>query len=247
MTKENIVEKIKKLFSLSNSSNPNESSLALAKAQQMMIQHGIDESQLVNKNITDIIEVDFEITKRFNTHVTHFAYHLGKTFNVRPILCKTRTGYHNVDSKITFIGDKEDIAVSTYVFGYILDLVNKKSDEYYESVRYKKAKWTPIEAKKLKSDYAFGFICSIVEKLKEIQKQNAEKFKYQEQVSNALMVVKDKLIDEYIKNNVGKTKEGKAKNNTNNPEHFGKGQVEGSKYGVFKGVSSNNNNLQIGG
>ena len=241
-----VIEKIKKCFALSKSDNENEAALALENARRMMLKYNIEQSDLVKNDVEDIEEIDFELASKFNTPATQLAYWVGKAFMVRPIIMKNKTGYHKVSSKIRFIGATSDLSAGTYIWSYLLNIIENKSQEYYLSVKHTKAKWAPLEAKKVKSDYAYGFVVSLSEKLKAMEEERKVKNPYEEQISNALVVVKDSLITKYINDSLGKLKTQKS-SITYNKNHMEAGYSEGERTGIHKGVGSSNTQKSIGG
>lgn len=240
-----VIEKIKKLFALSSSSNEHEASLSLQRAKEMMLRYNVEEKDLVE--VEDIIEVDINVSNRFNIHNTTLAVHVGKAFNIKPLLIKTKTGYHKVDQKIRFIGATSDIAVGTYVYSYLLNIIDTKANDYFEMIRYSKDKWSPSGAKKVRSDYSYGFVSGVSKNLETIQKEREVSNPYEVQVEKALVVVKNAKIDDYIKNNVGKTKTVNRKLSYDR-NAYASGQEAGVKQGIFNGVGHKpSSQLAIGG
>lgn len=241
-----IIEKIKKLFALGKSANEHEAALAMERARSMMLKYNIEQSDLAKNEIEDIIEIDFALNSKFNTPATTLAYWIGKGFNIKPIIIKTSTGYHKSEKKIRFIGTISDIAAGTYVYGYILNLINIKSKEYFEQIRWSKSKWTPSGSKKAQTDYSYGFVNTIAKQLEAMEKEREIVNPYEVEVEKALVVVKNANIDKYIKDTLGKVKSSNTKVNYNR-EHYSAGAAEGSKHGIHKGVDGKSENqLAIG-
>jgi hypothetical protein len=209
-----------------------------------MLQYSIEQQDLAG-DIEDIIEIDLEISSRFNIHQTTLATHIGKCFNIKPVIVKTKTGYHNISSKIRFIGAVSDLSVGTYVYSYLSDIIKSKSDAYFEQIRYRQDRWTPSAAKKIRSDFSYGFVHGVSKNLEKLQKEKEVSHPYEVQVENALVIVKGKKIDDYINNNLGKLKNSNKKINYNR-DSFGAGAAAGEKQGIFRGVNGSNNNLRIG-
>lgn len=240
-----LVEKIKKLFALSKgNTTEEEAASAIAKAQALMLQYNIEQEDLAASEVEDIIELDVEISKRFNIPATSLASALGKAFMVRPLIVKTKTGYH----KIRFIGSITDVQTVKYIFDYVNNLADVKSKDYFENkVRYTKNSWTPSSAKKVKSDYEYGFISSVNANLKKITEEREKANPYEAQVTQALVVVKSKRVDDYVNQTQGKIGTDK-RTISYNKNHFENGSIDGSKVGLYKGVSSKaDNQLCIGG
>lgn len=239
-----VIEKIKKLFSLSKSSNENEAALALEKAREMMLKYNIEQNDLVKDQIDDIIELDFAIASRFNTPHMILAHWIGEGFMIKSIVIRTRTGHHKIDNKIKFVGSKTDVAVASYVYSYMVNIMETKSKEYFESIRYSKEKWSPLGAKKVKGDYEYGFVTAVVEKLKAMKAERIVKNPYEEEVCKSLVVVKNALVEKYIQDNIGKTT---TLNRTTSYDknNFTNGYSEGQKHGIHKGVGSSNSRKEL--
>ena len=239
-----IIEKIKKLFALGKSSNEHEASLAIENARKLMLKYNIENADLAG-NVEDIIELDFSIPQKFNSYHSSLSYWIGKGFNVKPIIVKSREN-GKIKSVIRFIGTTSDLAAGSYVYSYLLNLIEIKSKEYFESIRYKKDKWSPLGAKKAKSDFAFGFVQGVSIKLEAMEKARKVENPYEAEVENALVIVKNANIDKYIKENLGKTKTQKSKTNYDR-NHFSAGHSVGEKTGIYNGVNGRSNGqLAIG-
>lgn len=239
-----VIDKIKKLFALGKSSNENEAALAIERARTIMLKYNIEQSDLIGE-VEDVIEVDFALASKFNLPAISLAIAIGKGFMVNPILMKTSTGYHKAEKKIKFIGTISDIAAGTYVYSYILNLVDQKSNEYYEQIRYSKAKWTPSEAKKVRADYAYGFIQAIKVKLEAMEAERNIANPYEAEVSNALVVVKNANVQKYMDEQIGKVKNSSVKGSQMSKEHSGAGYAEGEKTGIHRGVSGRSEDRQL--
>lgn len=250
----NIIEKIQKLFALGNN-NPSveEAAAAINKAQELMNQYNVENIDLIKNRVSDIIEIDFEIANRFNAPYINLSVGIGNTFNIKPIIIKTESGFHKLQKKIRFIGDKADIAFGSFVFSYVMSIAETKSHEYYESIRYSKKKWSPIEAKKCRTDFMFGFIDAIMVKLETLKKQREEEnirnhahetgmSIYNNDLITAIALVKNSRIEEYINEHLGKLKDAPDKKVTMSIKDFDSGYVEGEKTGIHRGIEGNTNN-----
>lgn len=236
-----IIDQIKKLFALSKSSNENEAALAFQKAQEIMFKHNIDQTDLVKDQIEDIIEIDFEMAKRFTVPHETLAYWVGKAFMVRPIKIR---GLH---TKMRFIGTKSDVSVGSYVYSFIINLSEEKAKDYIEILKRKDpSKDWRGKSPKVKQDYCFGFISAVVDKLKKIKEEREKSKPYEVQVENALILVKNDLIAQYVANQYKNLTQGKGSQSSYNRNHFNSGFQQGEKAGIHRGIGSKNNQLQIG-
>lgn len=230
-----LIEKVRKLFALSKSSNEHEAALAMEKARQIMVQHNIEEADLIDRQVEDIIEIDFALTNKFNAPATFLSYWIGQAYNVSPILMKDRTGFHQVAKKIRFIGAISDVAVATYIFAYMMSLVKIKADEYYIEQRWNGRKATT----KTKNDFSLGFITAVCDKLKKLKAEHEAANPVETEQMNALVVVKRNRIQDYIDQNLDvDTKAPKQKKVKNNAKDLEAGYTEGEKYGLHRGLDN---------
>jgi len=236
MTQENhskLIEQIKKLFSLSKSSNEHEASLALQKAQEMMRKYQIDNNDLINDQVEDIIEIDFEVSKKYNTSNSSLAYWIGQAFLVKPIMITNRAG-----KTIRFIGSKTDLSIATYVYSYMMNILEIKADDYIvnQKAKYPNKDWRGKVAK-MKADYSFGFVEAVSEKLRKIKEESKPLTQYDSHVMNQLVVVKNDLIKQYLNKNYDNLKKTKS-HVSYNKDHFSAGFSEGERTGIHRGVGS---------
>ena len=202
-----------------------------------MLSYNLNDSDLVENQVDDIVELDFELSARFQTSSATLAYHISKAFFCQAIIMKTNTGFHKVSNKIRFIGAKSDIEVSGYIYSYLLQILSTKAEDYYKSIKHTKNKWSPLEAKKVKSDFEYGFVIAISEKLKAIRDEREVNNQYDTKVSNALVVVKNDIIQAHIDNKIGKLKTT-TKKVSYNKEHFGAGHNVGNATGIHRGIDA---------
>lgn len=242
MTKENlspVVDRIKKLFALSKSPNENEAALALSRAQELMFKYNVEQEDLVTDEVDEIVEITFKVTARFSEYKNTLAYWIGQAFMVKPLLFKmkevkypSRTVHH-----IKFIGTKSDLSVATFVYGYLVDIIDAKALEYYHSIKSILGKHSPSESRKIKSDYSRGFVLALTEKFKAIIKLKMRNI-YTEQVSNALVVVKEARIQKYIDDKEMDIKDRKGGSSDINPNHYYSGKDAGEKQGIHAGIGN---------
>jgi hypothetical protein len=243
-----ILDQIKKLFSLSKSPNEYEAALALEKAHQLMLKYNIEHQDLAKDHVSDIVEIDFEMTKRYTIPTETLAYHVGQCFFIKPILIKTDKGCQD---RLRFIGEVSDISVGTYVFSYLVSLLDTKVKEYLEIYKTKNQdKNLRGKSAKVKKDYSCGFVFALVKKFEEVKKENEKNnIKnniYTAETCTALVIVKNELIKKYIEEQLGATYPGGPDPEEFNQNHFDAGYKEGDKYGIHRGIQGGNSHVQIG-
>ena len=238
-----IIDKIRKLFALSKSPNENEAALALEKARELMLQYNIEQTQ-IDDSVEDIIEIDFNLAQSSVKYSFRFAYWLGRAFMVRAIGVNTVkfAGDTNRETSIRFIGKMADVAVATFVFAYIMDILNTKSTEYCKSIKKK--------SDKIKSEYSLGFITAVCLKLEEMEKKYQEEhpasFQEESDQINALMVIRNALINRYMEDKYkDKIQDNITQKEKFNPKNFDAGFAEGEKQGIFRGVEGTTDSKQM--
>jgi hypothetical protein len=223
-----VLDQIRKLLALaSNNTNEHEAALALLKAKEIMLKYNIDNIDLEKDSKEDIIEVDFKISHSSEEYTLRFVYWLGKAFLVKPILIKRNIGNDKIkfEKYIRFIGKTPDVAVSTFVFSYMMNILDQKSKEY--STKLKKRK-----------DYDLGFVTAVCDKLKKMEDERiiGQTF-YEDHPENALIISSNALINQYIKEKYDdKLNEGKKLDIEFNPDNYMAGYLEGGKHGIFAGI-----------
>ena len=239
-----ILAKIKKCFALGTSPNESESAAAILKARTLMMKYNIEQSELAASQVEDIEVLDIPMSARFGVSASSLAFNLGNAFMVKPILVKTKTN-GKISTNMRFIGGITDIATVSYIYGYILNLADEKSKNYFEEkIRYTQDRWTPSTAKKVKSDYSYGFVSAINTKLKAIEAEHAKVNPYEAEVSNALVIVKSARIDKFVEETQGKLKTKTSKTSFSRT-HFGEGHAAGEKTGIHRGVAGGSDQLQL--
>lgn len=161
----NIVEKIKKLLALSESSNEHEAKLAMLKAQELLAKHKLSlkevkEFKVYNSAIKEKISVISFTKAKWKAHLARLiadnfgCYYYFKTYHT------------NI---ITFFGREEDIAVCNIVLEYAIDCINSN----VKRLRYLHIR-DGYSTKGLENDYALGFISGLNKKFEEQKKANQE-------------------------------------------------------------------------
>lgn len=233
-----ILDKIRKLLALSKSPNENEAAVALAMAQELMLRYNIDNIDLEQESTEDIIEIDFKISYQAEESSLRFVYWLGKAFFVKPILIKRNIGQDKIkfERYIRFIGKQADVAVTTYVFSYMMTILDNKGKEYTKKI-------------KIRKDYDFGFVTAVCEKLEKIEedKRNSTIFNVNEAKNESALILSSRsLIKSFIKEKYGdKINDGKQQEIEFDLDAFRDGYVEGEKHGIFVGVETKEQNQRI--
>lgn len=174
-----IIEKLRKLQALSESSNENEAELALHHLQKLMEQHNIE---TIEENISiDDIEVDKEFTYEA-ANLKNWRYFLAracaKLFDCKIYESKVRCSDGRKYTRIYFVGTEKDRKLTIDIYHWLADVAR--------SSRYKAKREDPTIRSYV---YYEGFWRAVDEKVDEILEQRKEIFASN---SNALVVVNKK-------------------------------------------------------
>lgn len=209
-----IVERIKKLLALSESSNEHEAEVSMLKAQELLAKHKlslkeIKQYKVVNSDIKEnISKVSFTKAK----WKAHLAKVIADNFGCYRYF-KTRRSH-----TITFFGREEDIAVCNIVLEYAIDCI----DSVVKRLRYQYLK-DGYSTKGLENDYAIGFIAGLQKKFEDQKKANQEW---------GLVLVKDKeVVEAYEQINFKKKINTRCSFNGYS-DAYEKGHDDGNKFSV---------------
>lgn len=180
--KEKMIEKIKKLISLSeNNSNEAEAQSALLKAQELLLQYKIEMKEIKDTKKVKIIEAVTNCSAN-----TSWARALGGIISDNFRCMFFFRGTSKRDYKLVFMGEEDDAMVAQSMYDYAFTWVNKNSSKYATNMRNKHG-----IVKGIKQDYILGFISGLKSKFDEQIKSNE---------SYAMVVVPPKEVnDEFQK------------------------------------------------
>ena len=169
-----IVDKIRKLLALSESSNEHEAKLAMLKAQELLAKHKM--------TLKDVENADKVEVKRHYTDVTftkakwkgRLASIIADNFGCY-VFYSTRNTH-----RIVFLGKEEDVLVCEIVLSYAIDCIDSSvarlRREYYKD---------QMSARGLESDYAMGFLDGLESSFDKQKSDNQEW---------GLVLVKDEIV-----------------------------------------------------
>lgn len=115
---EQIIKRIKKLLSLSQSRNENEAQLALVKAQELMIKHHIEESQISFDEPPKIIHLttEYYFTNYKNFYLCDGINELSDLYLCKVVFVRNK---HSSKQYIKIIGNENDCRILQKVIGFI--------------------------------------------------------------------------------------------------------------------------------
>ncbi|HCL56186.1 MAG TPA: hypothetical protein DHW82_04155 [Spirochaetia bacterium] len=211
--KKEIIEKVKKLFNLSKSSNLHEAELAALKAKELLDKYNLKMFEINHHQLDgNINENEIIRYQRMEKWETVLISSLTALFDITAVRAK-----QGKDFFITAIGYSEDIEF----FVYFYDFIKKQAKSNYKKFGSTK-------------DFYFGFITGIIGKLKE-QKKDREKIA----LSKDLMLYKEANVKDYIQKTKGKLGMYKTKTSYSYSKDYESGYQKGNQLQIHQPVREN--------
>jgi hypothetical protein len=205
MSAMNIVEKIKKLLALSESSNANEAALAAQRAQELMVKYAIDEAALAPaERVVEAIESERIQTdyNRIPSWRPLLAYVLAPSFFCRSFFTR---GSKWSKAALYFVGRTSDRASLILTYNILATQIEKMADAGWAQVN---KEFTEIHGKRWKAAFYEGVCRTVESRLTMNRRQLA--------IDNANTAIvlsnKDKEIEEYLKANHSLKSSGRSRN-----------------------------------
>lgn len=211
MTKDEAIDKVKKLLALSHSPNEHEAALAAVMAKKILSTYnisGLDINEETGK--TDFVrEYVVEVGR-----VDEWTNELYKAVQ-QPYNCEVFLDFGPIGlgpTKLVFMGEAANAKIAAYVTEYLLREIDRMADEAYETTQTPTQQWVdvsfawgnpdalnqllrPTSRSRFMKSYRIGATMRIVEEiLKQIEKVAAEQ---------ALVPYMKNAIDDHVRNKYG--------------------------------------------
>jgi hypothetical protein len=215
-----IIEKIKKLLALSNSSNEFEAALAAAHAQRLLSEHNLGMADINASNKPDKADkIEMDAAKTLPKWVRHLSAGVCNAFDCQAV--------HNATKGIlTFIGVGEDAQVAAYTFTCLDRTVRKLCSTYMQG--YVSDTVTGRKRELRRQSYYLGVVSTITIRLGE-QKICTPV------TPGALVPVKEALIKKTL-NEFGEVRTMHSRSSYIHSDAYLKGQNDGRQVAIYQGV-----------
>ena len=163
-----IIKRIKKLLSLSQSHNENEAQLALVKAQELMIKHHINENQISFDEPPKIIHLttEYYFTNYKNFYLCDGIDELSDLYLCKVVFVRNK---HSSKQYIRIIGNENDCRILQKVIGFIKSNV----DGWTRQLKKDYLLDDNQMINNCKNDYGLGF-CRGLKSLLEMQRDRIQ-------------------------------------------------------------------------
>jgi hypothetical protein len=215
-----IIEKIKKLLALANSSNEFEAALAASHAQRLLSAHNLGMADIEASHKPDKADkIEMGAAKNMPKWVRHLSAGVCSAFDCQAI--------HNATKGVlTFIGVGSDAQVAAYTFAYLDRTVRKLCGTYMK--RHVIDTITGRKREMRRQSYYLGVVSTIATRLRE-QKVCTPV------TPGALVPLKEALIKQTI-DEMGKMRTMHSRRSYIHSDAYSKGQNDGRHVGIHQGV-----------
>jgi hypothetical protein len=215
-----IIEKIKKLLALANSSNEFEAALAAAHAQRLLSKHNLGMADIETSHKPDNADkIEMGAAKTLPKWVRHLSSGVCNAFDCQAI--------HNATKgMLSFIGVGADAQVAAYTFTYLDRTVRNLCSTYMK--RHVSDTITGRNRERRRQSYYLGAVSTITARLQE-QKVCTPV------TPGALVPLKEALIKQTI-DEIGKVRTMHSRRSYIHSDAYSKGQNDGRQVGIRQGV-----------
>lgn len=216
-----IIEKIKKLLALANSSNEHEAALAAGHAQRLLSEHNLAMADIEAAHKPDKADkVETAVSKSLPKWLRHLSAGVSTAFDCQAV-------HHPATGRLTFIGVGADVQIAAYTFTYLDRTVRKLCATYMKG---HVASTTANRHRELmRQSYYLGAVSTITARLREQKVQTPV-------TTGALVVVKEGLIRQAM-NEIGNLRTMHSRRSYINTDAYNRGQTDGGQVGIHHGIS----------
>jgi len=217
-----IIERIRKLLALADSSNEHEAALAAAHAQRLLSLHNLAMADIeANQRPESADKVETPVAKTLPKWVRNLSAGVCSAFDCQGI-------HHPAQGKMTFIGVGVDVQIAAYTFAYLERTVRKLCAGYMK--QYGSDSVTSRNRELMRQSYYLGAVSTIATQL---AKQKAET----PVTPGALVPIKEGLIKKAL-NELGPIRTVRGRKSFINPHAYNQGQSDGRNVSIHKGVAA---------
>ena len=214
MTRERVIEKVRKLLALSNSSNQHEAALAAAHAQRLLAEHNLSMSELEVQE-EGAGEVAIEVAKTVPKWLSSLFATVANGFDCFPIVTTTSC------SRLRFIGVGEDPAVACCTLQYLMQELRRLATAYLRSSEAAQGRLSSADRQRVRTSYLLGGVQGVRQALTAQKAQTPT-------TSTALVPVKDALIKQYREQQIGAIRLQRTRRSTVLAAAFQQGKNDGA-------------------
>ena len=215
-----VIEKIKKLLALANSSNEHEAALAAGHAQRLLAEHNLAMADIEASHRPDKADkVETAVSKTLPKWMRHLSAGVSDAFDCQAV-------HHPAAGKMTFIGVGADVQIAAYTFAYLDRTVRKLCGAYMKGQALSSTASRHREL--MRQSYYLGAVSTITGRLREQKFQTPV-------TTGALVPVKEGLIRQAM-NEIGNLRTMHSRRSYINSDAYIRGQADGGAVGFHHGI-----------
>jgi len=236
MTDQKIIDRVRKLRALGESTNQHEAELAIARANELMEKHQLSMTDVEVRDIdkSQIIKEDYVVDgQKMKLHwVENLAFGVAKLFDGTILVNKRLHG-----TSFTFVGFPDDVALMKVLFQNLYDSWGQMiMDDLNHAKSDTLGCWSPSDTMKFKQGHGISYAKTIFSRCKEAARLRNDTVSGTSGTGMALVLAKDVALKDFGSQD-GWTK-GKARK-TSHGSYRGSlaGQVAGRKAQISPSLS----------
>jgi hypothetical protein len=216
-----IIEKIKKLLALANSTNEHEAALAASHAQRLLSEHNLAMADILSEHKPQSADrVETAVSKSMPKWQRHLSAGVCEAFDCQAIFSPAL-------GKLTFIGIGADVQIASYTFSYLDRTIRRLCSSYMK--HHVAATVSGRQRELVRQSYYLGAVSTITRRLTEQKVQTPI-------TPGALVPVKKSLIKRAMAE-MGPTRTVRSRRSYINSSAYLKGQEDGHQVGINKGIA----------
>lgn len=219
MENREVILKIKKLLTLSKSSNENEAQNAMLKAQKLLVKYKLSLKEVKSYSSENIKIEDFRTKEKFRgkSWKSNLARVIADNFGC---FLYYNTGNYKVH-RVCFYGKEEDVIIANIMFEYAVKWINLEGNKLVKRMKQdRRRKYFDG----IKNDYALGFIEGLKDRFRRQITENKEW---------GLVLQKDQVVvDSYNKFSEGFGKISVDKSFNRHIKAYKQGKEDGNKFDI---------------
>ena len=188
MTRDKIIDRVKKLMDLARSSNPNEAALAAQRAQELVERHRIEKEEL--KEIKAQTGFDVETRTIYTAGKLYWWQHILADGIAQANYCRYMTN----GTEMLVVGAHEDILLVGWLYEIFAGEIKRLFDQIYAHDYNRMMLGLPRSKQKARNSFFLGAAGMIVERVKAAREEARRKMKQEATSSQALVCLTDALV-----------------------------------------------------
>jgi hypothetical protein len=224
-----IIEKIRKLLALANSTNEHEAALAAAHAQRLLSEHNLAMADIDTKQAPQTADkIETTVARTLPKWVRNLSAGVCSAFDCQAI-------HHPSQGRMTFIGVGADVQIASYTFAYLDKTVRRLCSGF---MKHHVNDNLPARNRELmRQSYYLGAVSTI-------NTQLAQQ-KFQTPITpGALVPIKQGLIKKAM-SELGPIRTVHGRRSYINTHAYSKGQEDGRNITIHKGVTGSGDQAGI--